>query len=51
MSQPINAKLRASHVKRLIEAIHVIGPDFERFGEIFVEQLLGIPLINGSSPN
>lgn len=46
MSQPINAKLRASHVLRLIEGIHVIGPDFERFGEIFVEQLLGIPLTN-----
>lgn len=44
MSQPINAKLRASHIDRLTDAIKVIGPDFERFGGILMEQLLGIPL-------
>lgn len=44
MSQSINAKLRASHITRLIEAIGTIGPDFERFGGLLMEQLLGIPL-------
>jgi tetratricopeptide (TPR) repeat protein len=44
MSQSINAKLRASHLIRLVEGIRVIGPEFERFGGIFIEQLLGIPL-------
>ncbi len=44
MSQSINAKLRASHLIRLIDGIRVIGPDFERFGGMLMEQLLGIPL-------
>ncbi|KQZ68284.1 hypothetical protein ASD55_14595 [Rhodanobacter sp. Root561] len=44
MSESINAKLRASHVNRLIDGIRVIGPDFERFGGILMGQLLGIPL-------
>ena len=46
MNQSINAKLRASHLLHLIEGVRVIGPDFERFGGIFLEQLLGIPLTN-----
>lgn len=44
MSQSINAKLRASHLNRLIDGIRAIGPDFERFGGVLMEQLLGIPL-------
>ncbi|ATE74117.1 hypothetical protein [Lysobacter capsici] len=44
MSQSINAKLRVSHITRLIRGIGVIGTDFERFGELFMEELLGIPL-------
>ncbi|WP_312572933.1 hypothetical protein [Brevundimonas sp.] len=44
MSRSINAKLRAFHIQRLTDAIKVIGPDFERFGGLFMEQLLGIPL-------
>lgn len=44
MNKSINTKLRASHIKRLIESIQVIGPDFERFGGLMMEQLLGIPL-------
>ncbi|MGH8075239.1 MAG: hypothetical protein ACREO4_14410 [Lysobacter sp.] len=44
MSQSINANLRASHIIRLIDGIRVIGPDFERFGGMLMEQLFGIPL-------
>lgn len=44
MNKSINSKLRASHISRLVEGIRVIGPDFERFGGLFMEQLLGIPL-------
>lgn len=44
MSQSINAKLRAYHLNRLIDGIRAIGPDFERFGGVLMEQLLGIPL-------
>lgn len=44
MSQSINANLRTSHIVRLIDGIRLIGPDFERFGELLMEQLLGIPL-------
>ena len=44
MSQPINAKLRTAHIFRLVDGIRLIGPDFERFGGTFMEQLLGIPL-------
>ncbi len=46
MTQSINAKLRSSHILRLIDGIGVIGPDFERFGGILMEQLLGIPLVH-----
>lgn len=44
MNKSINAKLRASHINRLVEGMRVIGPDFERFGGQMMEQLLGIPL-------
>lgn len=44
MNRSINAKLRASHINRLVEGIRAIGPDFERFGGVLMEQLLGIPL-------
>lgn len=44
MNKSINAKLRASHISRLVEGIRVIGPDFERFGGLMMEQLVGIPL-------
>lgn len=44
MSQSINSKLRTHHINRLIDGIRAIGPDFERFGGVLMEQLLGIPL-------
>jgi tetratricopeptide (TPR) repeat protein len=44
MSQSINAKLRTFHISRLIDGIRAIGPDFERFGGVFMEQVLGISL-------
>lgn len=44
MVQSINAKLRTSHILRLIDGIKVIGTDFESFGGVFMDQLLGINL-------
>lgn len=40
----INPRLRAAHIVRLTAGIQLIGPDFERFGQLFMDELLGIPL-------
>ena len=40
----LNPKLRAAHIVRLTTGIQLIGPDFERFGQLFMDELLGIPL-------
>jgi hypothetical protein len=37
-------KLRTATIDRLALSIGHIGPDFERFGGLFLELLLGVPM-------
>lgn len=42
----MNPKRRAALIDRLAESIGYIGPDFERFGGLFLEFVLGLPINN-----
>jgi hypothetical protein len=40
----MNPQTRKLLIQRLVPAISVIGPDFERFGELVLDHLLSAPL-------
>jgi hypothetical protein len=40
----MNPKRRTAQIDRLAEAIKYIGPEFERFGGLFLASLLEIPM-------